>query len=108
MLKYSLVERVNLKDLIAPSAITTQPTYIRLGSQFVRTIFVITYPRYIAVGWFAPIINLNYTLDISMFFYPVEPGIILKQLKNITTFQIHQEKSSHNGIKIYESIKKII
>ena len=72
----------SIKDLISPSSIQVQPTMIRLGSQFVRTIFVITYPRYISVGWFAPIINLNYTLDISMFFYPVSPDIILKQLKN--------------------------
>jgi conjugal transfer ATP-binding protein TraC len=72
----------NVKDLISPSSIQVQPTFIRLAGQFVRTIFVITYPRYISVGWFAPIINLNYTIDISMFFYPVAPDIILKQLKN--------------------------
>lgn len=72
----------SVKDLIAPSSIYVQPTHVRIGNQFVRTIFVIAYPRYISVGWFAPIINLNYTLDISMFFYPVAPDIILKQLKN--------------------------
>lgn len=72
----------SVKDLIAPSSIKVQPTHVRIGNQFVRTIFVIAYPRYISVGWFAPIINLNYTLDISMFFYPVAPDIILKQLKN--------------------------
>ena len=46
-----------------------------------RTIFVVTYPRYIAVGWFAPIVNLSVSLDIGMFFYPVKSHIILKQLK---------------------------
>ena len=71
-----------IKDLIAPSAIEVQPTFVRLNGQYVRTIFVISYPRYISVGWFAPIINLNYTLDISMFFYPMSPEIVLKQLKN--------------------------
>ncbi len=71
-----------VKDLIAPSSIEVQPTFLRLNGQYIRTIFVITYPRYITVGWFAPIINLNYTLDISMFFYPMNPEIILKQLKN--------------------------
>ena len=70
-----------VKDLIAPSSIEVQPTFLRLNGQYIRTIFVITYPRYITVGWFAPIINLNYTLDISMFFYPMNPEIILKQLK---------------------------
>jgi type IV secretory pathway VirB4 component len=58
------------------------PHYLKLGGKFLRTIFVISYPRYISVGWFAPIINLNTTFDIAMFFYPVKSGIILKQLKN--------------------------
>ncbi|NCN25620.1 conjugal transfer protein TraC [Candidatus Falkowbacteria bacterium CG10_big_fil_rev_8_21_14_0_10_37_14] len=73
---------VSIKDLIAPSSMQVTPTYLRLGNKFVRTIFVITYPRYIAVGWFAPIINLNSTFDIAMYFYPVETPLILTQLRN--------------------------
>jgi len=73
---------VSIKDLIAPAALEVTPTFIKLGTKFVRTIFVISYPRYIAVGWFAPIINLSVPLDIAMFFYPVKSDIILKQLRN--------------------------
>lgn len=73
---------LTIKDLIAPASIEVSPNFLKLGSKFVRTIFVINYPRYINVGWFAPIINLNSTFDISMFFYPVESAVILKQLKN--------------------------
>ncbi|MCU0679786.1 MAG: ATP-binding protein [Planctomycetes bacterium] len=73
---------LSVRDLIAPSALKIDPKYLRLGDRFVRTIFVVTYPRYISVGWFAPVINLNYTFDVSMFFYPVKSAIILKQLKN--------------------------
>jgi len=73
---------VSVRDLIAPAALRVDTNYIQLGSKYVRTLFVVTYPRYIAVGWFAPIINYNTPLDISMFFYPVEPQVILKQLKN--------------------------
>lgn len=43
---------------------------------------MVSYPRYISVGWFAPIINFNAPLDISMFFYPIPSDIILKQLRN--------------------------
>lgn len=68
-------------DLIAPSAMMVDSKYVDLGGKLVSTMFVVTYPRYIAVGWFAPIILLNAELDISMFFYPVQPYIILKQLK---------------------------
>ncbi len=73
---------LTIKDLIAPASIEIHPSFLKLGSTFVRTIFVINYPRYISVGWFAPIISLNSTFDISMFFYPVESAVILKQLKN--------------------------
>jgi type IV secretory pathway VirB4 component len=73
---------LSVKDIIAPASVKIEPSYIRLGDKFLRTVFVISYPRYISVGWFAPIINLNLTFDISMFFYPVSSAIILKQLKN--------------------------
>lgn len=73
---------LSVRDLISPAALKVEPTYLILGKKFVRTLFVISYPRYISVGWFAPIINLNYSFDVAMFFYPVKSSIILKQLKN--------------------------
>ncbi len=72
---------VSIKDIIAPAAMKIFPTYLTLGGKFVRTLFVVGYPRYIAVGWFTPIINLNLPLDVTMYFYPVRTDIILKQLK---------------------------
>jgi type IV secretory pathway VirB4 component len=55
---------------------------LQLGTIFCRTIFVVSYPRYISIGWSSPVINLSITMDISMFFYPVKSEVILKQLKN--------------------------
>lgn len=72
---------IAVRDIIAPASLKIEPTFIRLGDKFIRTIFVITYPRYISIGWFAPIINLNVTLDVAMYFYPVKSEVILKQLK---------------------------
>jgi type IV secretory pathway VirB4 component len=72
---------LSVLDLISPAAMQIFPDHLRLGDKFVRTIFIIGYPRYISVGWFAPIINLNEVFDVSMFFYPVKTSIILKQLK---------------------------
>ncbi|MCX6799706.1 MAG: DUF87 domain-containing protein, partial [Candidatus Falkowbacteria bacterium] len=63
-------------------SIKVMPDFLRLGSKFVRTLFVVNYPRYISVGWFTPIVNLNNTFDIAMFFYPIRSGVILKQLKD--------------------------
>ena len=73
---------LSIKDLISPASFQVSPGYLMLGGKYVRTIFVITYPRYISVGWFAPVINLNSTFDVSMFFYPVGSTMVLKQLKN--------------------------
>ncbi len=73
---------LTVKDIISPASFKVNPSHVNLGGKFVRTIFVVAYPRYINVGWFAPIINLNYTFDISMFFYPVKSSIILKQLRD--------------------------
>jgi type IV secretory pathway VirB4 component len=72
---------VSVKDIIAPSGMKIEPRHMVLGETYVRTIFVVSYPRYISLGWFTPIINMNTTLDVAMFFYPVKAAIILKQLK---------------------------
>ncbi|MCX6793165.1 MAG: DUF87 domain-containing protein [Candidatus Falkowbacteria bacterium] len=72
---------ISINELIAPESMEISPHHLRLGGKFLRTIFVVSYPRYISVGWFAPVINLNSTFDIAMYFYPVKSAIILKQLK---------------------------
>lgn len=69
-------------DIIAPESFKVTPRNIRLGDMYVRTLFVMSYPRYISVGWFSPIINYNATLDVSMFFYPMKSEVVLKQLRN--------------------------
>lgn len=72
---------VSVRDIIAPAAMEVKPDHLVLGPKLARTMFVVTYPRYISVGWFAPVINMSHTLDIGMFFYPVKSSIILKQLR---------------------------
>jgi len=72
---------ISIKDLISPAGLKVEPSLLVLNDTYVRTIFVVTYPRYISLGWFAPIVNMNYPLDVAMFFYPVKPEVILKQLK---------------------------
>ena len=71
---------ISVIDLIAPSILQVAPTYLRLNNQYLRTLFVITFPRYISVGWFVPVVNFNAALDIAMYFYPVPSRVILKQL----------------------------
>ncbi len=72
---------VTVKDIIAPASFEVRPRSLQLGGMFLRTIFVITYPRHIGLGWSSPLINLNKTFDIAMYFYPIQAKIILKQLQ---------------------------
>lgn len=72
---------ISIRDLIAPSAFQVNPNFLQLADSFVRTLFIVTYPRYVGVGWASPIINFNWTLDIGMYFYPIKADVILKQLK---------------------------
>ncbi len=71
-----------IRDLMAPAAIKVAPDHLELGNQWVRTLFVVTYPRYINVGWFEPVVDYAAAMDVAMYFYPLEAKIILKQLRN--------------------------
>lgn len=71
----------SIKDLISPASMKVEPSFVRLGDVFVRTLFIVTYPRYVTVGWASPIINLSAQLDIAMYFYPIKADVILKELK---------------------------
>lgn len=73
---------VTVRDLIAPASFQVNPDFLKIGDKFIRTMFIVTYPRYVNIGWGAPIINYNGTLDIGMFFYPIPSEVILKQLKD--------------------------
>lgn len=70
-----------LRDVIAPSALEVNPSYLRLGGKFVRTLFVFSYPRYLNTNWFSPVINLDKVFDISLYVHPVDTAIVLTQLR---------------------------
>ncbi len=72
---------VTVRDVISPASFEVNPTFLRLSGVYARTLFVITYPRHIGLGWSSPIINLNKTLDVAMYFYPLPSHLILKQLQ---------------------------
>lgn len=72
------------KNVIAPSALEISANAVKLGTKFVRTIFLLTYPRYLSTGWFNPIINLPHLLDISLFVHPVDTGQALRNLRRKT------------------------
>jgi type IV secretory pathway VirB4 component len=88
---------LELRDIIAPSALKITPRDINLGDKIVRTLFVISYPRYLADNWFSPIINLDTIFDVSIYVHPVDTAKILKQFQKKVAevqsqIQIREEK----------------
>lgn len=73
--------QLNIQDVIAPSAIEVDFNYIKMGDIYARTLFVSGYPRFVGANWLSPIINFDHTLDISMFYYPVESKGVLDDLR---------------------------
>jgi conjugal transfer ATP-binding protein TraC len=72
---------LELQDVIAPSALKITPREINLGDKIARTFFVMSYPRILTDSWFAPIINLDRVLDISIFIHPIDSSEILKKFQ---------------------------
>ncbi len=71
----------SLKDLISPAGIKINSNYLQIGSKFARTLFVFTYPRYLATNWFSPIMSMDKEFNVAMFVHPIETPWIMNQLK---------------------------
>jgi hypothetical protein len=76
---------LNVRDIIAPSAIEVDFNDIRVGGMYYRTFFVSGYPRFVGANWLSPVINFDHTLLISMFYYPVKSKVILDDLRRKIT-----------------------
>lgn len=74
-----------LRDLISPAAIEIHADYFRLGTKYGRTLYVYGYPRSLYTGWISPIINMDEVVDISMYIYPVETAVVMKNLRTKVT-----------------------
>ncbi len=92
---------LNVKDIIAPSAIEVDFSHIKIGNTYYKTIFVSGYPRFVGANWLSPIINFDHSLDISFFYYPVKAKGVMDDLrKKITemeaTMMANREKGRIN------------
>lgn len=74
---YKIAE-MQLRDIIAPSALAIAPKSLSLGEKIVRSFFVISYPRYLTDNWLSPIINLDKVFDISIHVVPLNTGEVMK------------------------------
>lgn len=73
--------KLELQDVIAPSALKIESRSINLGDKIARTFFVISYPRFLSDNWFSPIINLDKVFDVSIFVHPIDSSLLLRQFQ---------------------------
>jgi conjugal transfer ATP-binding protein TraC len=67
-----------LRDILAPAAVKIDSTQLQVGSKVSRTLFVISYPRYLTQDWFTPIINLDKAYDVSIHIHPINTEEVLR------------------------------
>ena len=87
-----------LRDLISPSSIEIHSDYFRLGTKYGRTLYVYGYPRSLYTGWLSPLINIDEVLDVSMYIYPVDTTIVMKNLqKKVTQLEASINVNTEKG-----------
>lgn len=74
---YKIAE-MQLKDIIAPSALGVQPKMLNLGTNVVRSFFVISYPHFLTDNWLSPLINLDKVFDVAIHITPLDTGEVMK------------------------------
>lgn len=87
----------SIRDMIAPSSFEVNSNHVKIGDTFSRTFFVYSYPRFIETNWLSPLINLDITLDISLFVYPSHSDDIMRILRKKvaqmhSTIRMNEEK----------------
>ena len=92
-------QAMGLLDFIAPPAIKIGSDHFKIGEKFAKSYFIFSYPRYLSTGWLAPIINLDVPLDVSIFFHPINTGLVLKKLrKKVTEVQSEIMEKEEKGL----------
>lgn len=59
-------------DLISPSDWEVRRGELRLDGQYVRTLAVVGYPRYVYAGWLSALVGVGFPLDLSFHLVPQE------------------------------------
>lgn len=104
-----------LIDVIAPPAIRVSADYLEIGNVFVRTLFISSYPKFMAQNWLGPIINLDRTVDVSIFIQPVSSETVLKKLEDqLTSVEVERSEREKKGLvrdpmldAAYQNIEKL-
>ena len=70
-----------LADLIAPAGVEVHRDHLQLDAQYVRALVVTGYPRTVAAGWLAPLVDeLDLPLEVSLHIRPLASGDMVRRL----------------------------
>ncbi|MFA6006556.1 MAG: DUF87 domain-containing protein [Candidatus Paceibacterota bacterium] len=106
---------LDLRDIVAPSALKISPKEINLGEKIGRTLFVMSYPRFLTDSWFSPIINLDKMFDIAIHIHPIDTQNVLRTLqKKVAEVQSQIQGRAEKGMvrdpvldTAYQDIEKL-
>jgi len=70
-----------LKNAIAPSIMKEHPTYVQLGSNFVRTLAVLAYPTKVMGNWLSELYRFKGNVSVS---FHLKPDMNSKMVKHIS------------------------
>jgi len=92
-------EVITAGDIISPSSIEIGQNYFKIGERFGKTYFIFSYPRYLSTAWLSPVINLNFSMDVSFYLHPLESEKVLKQLRRkVTEIQAELTEREEKGL----------
>ncbi len=72
---------LDLADTIAPAALKVGSRELEIGEKFSRSMYTISYPRFLSDSWFTPIINMSKQLDIAIHIHPLETGLVMRNFQ---------------------------
>lgn len=89
---------LDMKDILAPAAVKITPNDLRIGEKMLRTLFVISFPRFLSQDWFTPVINLDKVYDVSIMIHPVDTEKALRTFqKKVAEVQSQINEREHKG-----------
>jgi conjugal transfer ATP-binding protein TraC len=91
-----------LADLVAPSGADVRRDHLQLDAQYLRVLVVTGYPRTVAAGWLAPLVEeLDLPLELSLHVRPLPSGDMVRALGS----QIARLESSRRVDVLAQRIK---
>jgi conjugal transfer ATP-binding protein TraC len=100
-------------DLISYDGLKEQPSYLKMGEKYLRTLFISGYPYVATTGWLNNLVNFNHNLDIAYHLEQVDSRLSLPKLnRKITelesTRRVLQQQGKIIGPEILDPLKSAI